>query len=134
MKVGMNHSTRILITAVLLASLVVAPATSARSQEPWRLIFPEQRRMEIRDPSQLPRARLPEMPAPATVSHPGGHLEPWNLSLDEAIRIALENADVILRPVNHPQIQMKMIAEHRDHTLAQPQLHPAAFAGRRRRG
>ena len=95
MKVGMDYRTRIFSTAVLLASSVIAPARSARSQEPWRLIFPEQRRMQIRDPSQLPRVRLPEMPAPATVSHSGGELQPWNLSLDEAIRITLENADVI---------------------------------------
>ena len=51
--------------------------------------------MEIRDPSQMRQVRLPEMPAPATVFRPGAALQPWNLSLDEAIRIALENADVI---------------------------------------
>ena len=95
MKVGMGYRTQILSTAVLLASSVIAPARSALSQEPWHFIFPEQRRMEIRDPSQMRRVRLPEMPAPATVSHPGGELQPWYLSLDEAIRIALENADVI---------------------------------------
>ena len=95
MKVGMGCCTRIFSTAVLLALSVIAPARSARSQEPWHFVFPEQRCMEIRDPSQMRQVRLPEMPAPATVSHPGVELQPWNLSLDDAIRIALENADVI---------------------------------------
>ena len=91
----MDYCTRILLTAVLLALSVIAPPPSARSQEPRHFIFPEQRCMAIRDPSQICQVPLPEMPAPATVSHPGGELQPWNLSLDEAIRIALENADVI---------------------------------------
>jgi outer membrane protein TolC len=91
----MDYCTRIFSMAVLLALAVIAPARSARSQEPWHFIFPEQRCMEIRDPSQMPQVRLPEMPAPTTVSQPRAELQPWNLSLDEAIRIALENADVI---------------------------------------
>ena len=91
----MGRCTRIFWKAVLLALSIVAPARSAYSGEPWHFIFPEQRRMQIRDESQMPRVRLPEMPAPGTVSHPGDELQPWNLSLDEAIRIALRNADVI---------------------------------------
>jgi outer membrane protein TolC len=65
------------------------------ADEPWRMIFPEQRHLEIRDPSQMPRAHLPEMPPPATVSRPRKDVRPRQLSLDEAIQIALANSKVI---------------------------------------
>ena len=81
----MGYYTRIFSTAVLLALSVMAPARSACSQEPWHFICPEQRCMEIRDPSQMPQVRLPEMPAPDTVSQFEANLTPWNLPLDEAI-------------------------------------------------
>ena len=51
--------------------------------------------MEIRDPSQIPKARLPDVPLPPTVAAPDVVREPLQLSLDEAIRIALENSEVI---------------------------------------
>jgi outer membrane protein TolC len=51
--------------------------------------------MEIRDPSQLPRARFPDMPAPRTVTAPGSDVEPQRLSLDDAIRTALETTQVV---------------------------------------
>ncbi len=57
-------------------------------------IFPEQRRMEIREPSELPQVRLPDVPTPPTVAKPVKK-EPLHLSLDDAIRIALENSDVV---------------------------------------
>ena len=50
--------------------------------------------MEFRDPTQLPRARVPDVAPPRTVSNPPAQLV-WKLSLDEAIRIALANADVV---------------------------------------
>jgi outer membrane protein TolC len=59
------------------------------------IILPEQRSIEYRDPSQLPPARLPAGPPPRTVSVPRAQTPEWQLSLDEAIRIALENARVI---------------------------------------
>ncbi len=51
--------------------------------------------MEIRDPSRMCRARIPEIPAPQTIDQPRAADAVWNLSLDEAIRIALANAEVI---------------------------------------
>ena len=51
--------------------------------------------MEIRDPSQLPIARLPDVPAPSTVSTPQSDKEPLYLSLDDAIRTALLNSEVV---------------------------------------
>ena len=64
------------------------------AQETRRIILPEQRRLEFRAPEQLPRARLPNIPPPQTVSNPPAQ-SVWKLSLDEAIRIALANAEVV---------------------------------------
>ena len=51
--------------------------------------------MAIRDPSCLPPSRLPPVAAPATVSEPHDDDQQNKLSLDEAIRIALANSEVI---------------------------------------
>ena len=59
------------------------------------VILPEQRVIEYHDPSQLPPARIPDNAPPRTVSDPRPDTAEWRLSLDEAIRIALENAKVI---------------------------------------
>ena len=61
-------------------------------------IRPEQRHVDFRDPSILPRlpgSRLPDVPQPPTVANPQSAISSRRLSLDEAIRIALENANVI---------------------------------------
>ena len=78
------------------AALVAgAFAVAAYSQESPRLIFPEQRHTETRDPTRLPRVTLPDIAAPPTVSSPLPEDAVWEMSLDEAIRIALANADVV---------------------------------------
>jgi len=59
------------------------------------LIMPEQRSIDVRDVSDLPKARIPEIPPPPTVSNPQSEATIRPLSLDEAIRIALENSKVI---------------------------------------
>lgn len=79
----------------LLLIALFGAAQGLRGQEPWRFIFPEQRHIEVRDPSQLPRARLPELPAPATVSEPRQEVVERGITLDEAIRIALDNSKSI---------------------------------------
>src|SRR4249920_3037533 len=58
------------------------------------IILPEQRTIPYIDPSQLPPARIPPTVAPTTVSTPKPEVD-WLLSLDDAIRISLENARVI---------------------------------------
>jgi outer membrane protein TolC len=55
----------------------------------------EQRSIQVRDPSELPHARLPDIPAPSTVSQPQAELPAWQIPLDEAIRVALGNANVV---------------------------------------
>src|SRR6185369_13634292 len=59
------------------------------------LVAFEQRHLDIREPEQIPHNPAPEFPPPETVSAripPGPAKE---LTLDEAIRIALANAKVI---------------------------------------
>jgi outer membrane protein TolC len=63
-------------------------------REPYRVIYPEQRRIEYRDPIQFPYIPLPPSAPPATVTSPPG-ANVRNLSLDDAIRICLENDQVI---------------------------------------
>jgi outer membrane protein TolC len=75
--------------------LILGSPASGDSQEPWRFILPEQRRMEIRDPAQLPRARFADLPQPRTVSSPEADAEREQLSLDQAIRTALETTQVV---------------------------------------
>jgi outer membrane protein TolC len=59
------------------------------------IILPEQRSIDVRHPDQLPPARIPNTVPPRTVARPQPGTGEWQLSLDEAIRIALENAEVI---------------------------------------
>ena len=59
------------------------------------IILPEQRTIDYRDPAQLPPAPIPDNVPPRTVSDPRPGTPEWQLSLDEAIRIALENAKVV---------------------------------------
>jgi outer membrane protein TolC len=58
------------------------------------VILPEQREIEKREPAELPSARIPATPPPRTVRE-AGKTETWELSLDEAIRISLVNANVV---------------------------------------
>ncbi len=59
------------------------------------IILPEQRSIDYRDPAQLPPAPIPPSVPPRTVSDPRPETTEWQLSLDDAIRIALENAQVV---------------------------------------
>jgi len=77
----------------LIFVLLATPAVRAESYLPW--IKPEQTRICVRHPSQLPHVALPEMPRPATVVDLQWDGPPRNLSLDEAIRTALSNSEVI---------------------------------------
>ncbi|MCI0638224.1 MAG: TolC family protein [Gemmataceae bacterium] len=58
-------------------------------------VFPEQRTLDLRPPGSLPKARIPDMPPPITVSNPEPEARERLLSLDDAIRITLENSQVV---------------------------------------
>ncbi|HQR08596.1 MAG TPA: TolC family protein [Gemmatales bacterium] len=59
------------------------------------IILPEQRTITYREPDQYLPVAIPSNVAPRTVSNPRPETKEWQLSLDDAIRIALENARVI---------------------------------------
>lgn len=59
------------------------------------LTLHEQQQIPVRNPGALPQIPVPDVPPPRTVTVPREDLEPLYLSLDDAIRIALENAEVI---------------------------------------
>jgi outer membrane protein TolC len=62
---------------------------------PWAEIVPEQRCIEVRDPSQFCSVRVPPSPPPITVSNLDPQVTPQEMSLDDAIRIALANSKVV---------------------------------------
>ena len=85
---------RLHVGLVVCALAVAAVPLSSHGEGILGVVFPEQRRMQIRSPSQLPAARLPNVPPPATVLAEGQRQQ-VHLSLDEAIRIALANSEVV---------------------------------------
>jgi outer membrane protein TolC len=62
---------------------------------PFAEVVREQRHLEIRDPAQLPKAHIPPIPPPITVSDVDKPAVPQEMSLDDAIRIALANSKVV---------------------------------------
>ena len=82
------------LTAAALCGCVLPDCDGLGNPLP-NVILPEQRVIEYRDPSQFAPARIPDNTPPRTVSAPQPQAGEWKLSLDEAIRIALQNAKVI---------------------------------------
>ena len=92
--ISSRHTPCAILTVIALA-LALQPLKFAQAQRVLPTLFPEQRTIQVRDPSQLPRYPLPELPSPQTVSRRDQPLEPVYLSLDEAIRTALRNGEVV---------------------------------------
>ncbi|MGH9676808.1 MAG: hypothetical protein ACRD36_06870, partial [Candidatus Acidiferrum sp.] len=81
---------------IMIATLfAVAGCADAIERVGTNIILPEQRTINYRDPAQLPASRIPPTIPPRTVSDPRPQTEEWQVSLDEAIKIALENAAVV---------------------------------------
>ena len=83
------------LALALAAATGCASASDAAREVAHNVIFPEQRTVEHRDPESLPPAPIPPTIPPRTVSEPRPDVDEYPLSLDEAIRIALENARVV---------------------------------------
>src|SRR5262245_46625925 len=82
------------IFALASALALLSAARDAVGQGPYRIIYPGQRTIEYRDPSQFPYVPLPPSAPPATVANPpAGDVR--YMSLDDAIRICLENDEVV---------------------------------------
>lgn len=88
-----HHRRRTTLVATLLLGLSAGGCVPGAG--PWAEVVREQRHLEIRDPSQLPQVAIPPTPPPPTVSNPAPPVAPQELSLDEAIRIALTNSTVV---------------------------------------
>ena len=86
-----NHHCRILsLCAIVL--FVSAKFTFAQSLLPT--LLPEQRTVNVRDPSQLAKYRIRDSVPPPTVSSKAD-LKPVPVSLDDIVRMALERTDVV---------------------------------------
>ncbi len=83
-----------LVAAVSLVILAQS-VNLAQAQRIVPTVFPEQRTIQVRDPSELARYRIPDSPIPSTVANLQPELEQTKLSLDDAIRIALDNSEVV---------------------------------------
>jgi outer membrane protein TolC len=91
---GLKRAITAAIFALAASLALLAAAPEAAAQGPYRIIYPEQRTIEYRDPSQFPYVPLPPSSPPATVTHPpNGDVR--YMSLDDAIRICLENDEVV---------------------------------------
>jgi len=82
------------IFALALLSARFARAQKPFAQHPYRVIYPEQRQVRYRDPSQFPAIPLPPSSRPPTVSTPPTVPE-RPIALDDAIRTSLDNSAVI---------------------------------------
>ncbi len=83
-----------LVAAVALV-ILAQTVNLAQAQRIFPTVLPEQRTIQVRDPSQLARYRIPDSPNPSTVANPQPELEQTKLSLDDAIRIALDNSEIV---------------------------------------
>lgn len=79
----------------LLLSILGTGCSLTAQQLFSTVIFPEQTTFPIHDPAPLPSVPVPPIPAPITVSDTQPDAGEWRISLDQAIRIALKNAQVI---------------------------------------
>jgi outer membrane protein TolC len=61
----------------------------------FNLVVPEQRLLDLRDPAQLVRTPIPPIPPPQTVTSPAPTAVPTEMSLDDALRVGLENSQVV---------------------------------------
>jgi outer membrane protein TolC len=84
-----------LAIAVWLVSAPFLRPAPAQPVEQKYCIFPEQRCFELRGPDELCPAKAPNLGAPKTVSDLESNFEEYYLTLDEAIQIALANAEVV---------------------------------------
>src|SRR5262245_26086132 len=79
----------------LCLAVAAAPGCTLSGDALRYVILPEQRTIAVADPAPLPPVEVPPLPPPRTVSEPQARAGTWPMSLDEAIRVALDNANVV---------------------------------------
>jgi outer membrane protein TolC len=88
---------RMLLLAVLVVPVLgcALPPGEISRNVCENIILPEQLKIPYNDPPNLSPAPIPNDIPPRTVSQPRPETPQWQVSLDDAIRISLENAQVI---------------------------------------
>lgn len=92
MRINGTRIVRGLGGVVLCASVGCTTAHQAALQAGWQH---EQQGLAVRDVDSVPPAKIGNIPPPVTVAADGPAREPLNLSLNDAVRITLENAKVV---------------------------------------
>jgi outer membrane protein TolC len=88
-----NHTSSLFLAVCLILLALCGCGLTASIAH--NIILPEQRTIAVRDPAQLAPAELPPIPPPRTVTDRQPGTPDWPLSLDDAIRISLEQARII---------------------------------------
>jgi len=91
-----RSSSRICLVFMIVAGQLGLMGCVAEWQ--WQYLspyVPEQRTIDVRTPPQMMQTPLPNLPTPPTVSDPQKDLPEQELTLDEAIRIAIQNSEVV---------------------------------------
>jgi outer membrane protein TolC len=88
---------RIAIIALLFSAWAVCLGSkdACAQSDLRRIIIPEEPDVSFRDPASFAPAPLPAMQRPRTVRRDRPDEEVWMLTLDECLRVALENGEVI---------------------------------------
>ncbi|MBW8885749.1 MAG: hypothetical protein JF612_13450, partial [Planctomycetia bacterium] len=94
MRSGFCISLWFAIFALALLPAKFASAQNLRDHPPYRIIYPEQRQVQYRDPSQFFFTPLPPSSPPPTVINPPTGDQRY-FALDDVIRTSLGNARVI---------------------------------------
>jgi outer membrane protein TolC len=89
---SISYRRRSLCACLLLLLGGLGCSSELRYLSPY---LPEQRSIDVRPPPGFMRAALPDLPPPATVSDPQKEAPEQQLSLDEAIRITIQNSEVV---------------------------------------
>jgi outer membrane protein TolC len=83
-------------TLFFLTALALTSNRGVRGQEPLlRILPPDEKHFKIPTPAELPHARIPDVPAPPTVSTPQWGETTTAMGLDDALRIGLKNSTVV---------------------------------------
>jgi outer membrane protein TolC len=95
---GQRHcasGARLRVPNVSQIGLLLLVLAGCARDSPFTIAYPEQRHLDIRTPEQMPPAPLPPVAPPQTVSSWPSDATPEEMSLDQAIHIALGNSQVV---------------------------------------
>ena len=90
----MEGNLRIRLSLVVTLVLLLASVCFGQRKVKWPFI-PEECSVRVRDPSVLCKARIPDTLPPTTVYDEEESRDPLPISLDEAIRVGLQNSEVV---------------------------------------